>query len=651
MATLYEFVNTTHADGSVSASLQPAAHTYYQNKNQLPSATNNHGKLAHVHSEGAMYFAHNDGWQKLVSENVSETTMAGTLTVDGALTVDAPVTVKSVLNASSGTLKINDQTEISGRLEVDGPMKCDNVTVATYPRPSERSLIRSRIDGLNFYFLTNVNECVRLMYSGQNWIVTSAYNQSTQNITGEDVFVTRLQGTDLETVVINTPLTLTLSMTLSGFYWYSHYYWYWAQYHSSSYFRTYYYTPYSIKQDHWFYVLDKDGTPLTADEITTNSDSDLAIHDFTITQDLLDNPGYYVENYSWLADVYSQFLPSISLGLNNLGLGDNPTLSFTLTDGALATLSFQVETDVTDARILGIGSGSYLWPYEIQIKIEEYLSSGGVAIVPGYQGISSSGEITTIGRGGSDATAVVIAKIFDTDSCEIYTDVDGVYSTDPNKIPVAKKIDKISYEEMLELSSLGAKVMQSSAVQTAMIYEIPLQVRSTFTNRQGTKIFNKENLNYSKAVTGVAYSKDDAKITLQDVEDKPGVAAEVFEPLGKNQINIDMVIQNVSSDGKTTDITFTVKRDDLEKSLEILKKNNKIKYKNLSYKNNVSKISIVGAGMVTTPGVTHKMFRALADEKINILAISTSEIKISVIIDENLTVKAAKKLHSIFYLD
>ena len=284
-------------------------------------------------------------------------------------------------------------------------------------------------------------------------------------------------------------------------------------------------------------------------------------------------------------------------------------------------------------------------------KIDKYLSSGGIAIIPGYQGISSLGDITTIGRGGSDATAVAIAKIFNTDSCEIYTDVEGVYSTDPNKIPIAKKIDKISYEEMLELSSLGAKVMQSSAVQTAMIYDIPLQVRSTFTDRQGTKIFNKENLDYSKAVTGVAYSKDDAKITLQAVEDKPGVAAEIFEPFGKNQINIDMVIQNVSSDGKTTDITFTTKREDLDKSLKILKKNNKIKFKNLSYKDNVSKISIVGAGMVTTPGVTYKMFRALADEKINILAISTSEIKISVIIDETSTVKAVKKLHNIFNLD
>ena len=284
-------------------------------------------------------------------------------------------------------------------------------------------------------------------------------------------------------------------------------------------------------------------------------------------------------------------------------------------------------------------------------KIDEYISNGGVAIIPGYQGVSELGEITTIGRGGSDATAVAVAKIFDTDSCEIYTDVDGVYSTDPNKVPVAKKIDKISYDEMLELSSLGAKVMQSSAVQTAMMYNIPLQVRSTFTDRKGTTIFQKENLDYSKAVTGVAYSKDDAKITLQSVEDKPGIAAEIFEPLSKNQINIDMVIQNVSSDGKTTDITFTVKRDDLKKTLELLKQIDKIKEKNISFKENVSKISIVGAGMVTTPGVTYKMFKALADKKINILAISTSEIKISVIINESETLNAVKKLHNVFGLD
>ncbi len=284
-------------------------------------------------------------------------------------------------------------------------------------------------------------------------------------------------------------------------------------------------------------------------------------------------------------------------------------------------------------------------------KIDKYLDEGGVAIIPGFQGISKNGEITTIGRGGSDATAVALAKIFMADSCEIYTDVDGVFSTDPNKIPVAKKIDKISYNEMLELSSLGAKVMQSSAVQTAMMYDIPLEVKSTFTERKGTKIFSQENIDYTKSVTGVAYSKDDAKITITGVEDRPGVAANIFEPLSKAQINVDMVIQNISSDQKTTDITFTVKRDDVAKTNQILKDNKKINYKEMIQNNKVAKVSIVGAGMVSTPGVTYRMFRALSDENINILAISTSEIKLSVIIDEGNTLKAIKKLHTIFDLD
>ena len=204
---------------------------------------------------------------------------------------------------------------------------------------------------------------------------------------------------------------------------------------------------------------------------------------------------------------------------------------------------------------------------------------------------------------------------------------------------------------MLELASLGAKVMQSSAVQAAMMYNIPIHVRSTFTEREGTEISNQENINHTKVVTGVAYSKDDAKITLAGVEDKPGVAADIFEPLSKNEINIDMVIQNISLDGKKTDLTFTIKRDFLEKTLETLNSNKRINFKNLSHNDKVSKISVVGAGMVTTPGVTFKMFRALADEKINILAISTSEIKISVIIDEKDTLKAVKKLHTIFDLD
>ncbi len=294
----------------------------------------------------------------------------------------------------------------------------------------------------------------------------------------------------------------------------------------------------------------------------------------------------------------------------------------------------------TNARIININVS----------RIEEFLKHG-VAIVPGFQGISKHGDITTIGRGGSDATAVAFAKLFNADTCEIYTDVDGVYSSDPNKIPVAKKIDKISYDEMLELSSLGAKVMQSSAVQTAMIYDIPLEVKSTFTNRNGTKIFDKQNIDYSKSVTGVAYSKDDAKITLVGVEDKPGVAANIFEPLNKAQINVDMVIQNISSDQKLTDITFTIKRDDLLKTKGIMEANKAIKYKKINHNEKVSKVSIVGAGMVSTPGVTYKMFRGLADSKINILAISTSEIKLSVIINEEDTLNAVKKLHSIFDLD
>ena len=193
--------------------------------------------------------------------------------------------------------------------------------------------------------------------------------------------------------------------------------------------------------------------------------------------------------------------------------------------------------------------------------------------------------------------------------------------------------------------------MQSSAVQTAMMYNIPLQVRSTFTDRKGTTIFDQENIDYSKSVTGVAYSKDDAKITLIGVEDRPGIAANIFEPLNKAQINVDMVIQNVSSDQKTTDITFTIKRDDLKKTIDILNNNQKIKYKNVTHNDKVSKVSIVGAGMVSTPGVTYKMFKALADDKINILAISTSEIKLSVIIDEEKTLNAVKKLHSTFELD
>ena len=334
-----------------------------------------------------------------------------------------------------------------------------------------------------------------------------------------------------------------------------------------------------------------------------------------------------------------------------LSTGEQVTCA--LLAGALVKLNFKAkswlnwqipiltEGDHTNARIVNINIE----------KINKYLDEGGIAVLPGFQGISKNGDITTIGRGGSDATAVAVAKIFNADSCEIYTDVDGVFSTDPNKIPVAKKIDKISFDEMLELSSLGAKVMQPSAVQTAMIYNIPLEVKSTFSERKGTKILSQENIDYTKSVTGVAYSKDDAKITVVGVEDRPGVAANIFEPLSKAQINVDMVIQNISSDQKTTDITFTVKREDVIKTKKILIEDSGLNHDEILTNDKVAKISIVGAGMVSTPGVTYKMFRGLAEEKINILAISTSEIKLSVIIDEGNTLNAVKKLHTIFELD
>jgi len=292
----------------------------------------------------------------------------------------------------------------------------------------------------------------------------------------------------------------------------------------------------------------------------------------------------------------------------------------------------------------------------IKIKTEEisnFISNNGIAVIAGFQGISKDMRLTTLGRGGSDLSAVAVAKFFEADSCEIYTDVEGVLTTDPSINEKAKKIDKISYEEMLEMASLGAKVMQPNAVQTAMIDNIPINVRSTFSENLGTKIISENEIDYKKkVVTGIAYSKGNAKVSIIGVVDKPGVAADVFEPIGKNNINIDMVIQNTSLDGKTANITFTIKRDDLVKTLDIIEKNKqKINFNKITHDDMLAKVSIIGAGMISESGVTHKMFRSLADEKINILAISTSEIKISVLIREELTQKAVKALHKTFELN
>ena len=291
----------------------------------------------------------------------------------------------------------------------------------------------------------------------------------------------------------------------------------------------------------------------------------------------------------------------------------------------------------------------------MKIKTDEilsFISDGGIAVIAGFQGISKDNRITTLGRGGSDLSAVAVAKFFQTDSCEIYTDVEGVLTTDPSIHKKAKKIDKISYEEMLEMASLGAKVMQPISVQTSMIDDIPIHVRSVFSEKAGTTITSQSKIDYKKVVTGIAYSKNDAKVTLVGVADKPGVAAEIFEPLGKNNINIDMVIQTAASDGKKTDVTFTIKREDLLKTLKLIEKNNQhLNYEKIIRDDKVSKVSIIGAGMVANPGVVHKMFSALGREQINILAISTSEIKISVLVHENMTQKAVKALHKKFELD
>jgi len=291
----------------------------------------------------------------------------------------------------------------------------------------------------------------------------------------------------------------------------------------------------------------------------------------------------------------------------------------------------------------------------IKIKTDEilnFISKKGVAVIAGFQGVSKEIRITTLGRGGSDLSAVAIAKFFQADSCEIYTDVEGVLTTDPAINKMAKKIDKISYEEMLEMASLGAKVMQPNAVQTSMIDDIPIHVRSTFSEKSGTKIISDSEIDYEKVVTGIAYSKNNAKVSIVGVIDKPGVAADVFEPIGKNNINIDMVIQNTSLDGKKANITFTIKREDLKKTLDLIEKNKqKLNYNKITHDDKLAKVSIIGAGMIANPGVTHKMFRSLANEKINILAISTSEIKISVLIREELTQKAVKTLHKTFGLN
>lgn len=287
-------------------------------------------------------------------------------------------------------------------------------------------------------------------------------------------------------------------------------------------------------------------------------------------------------------------------------------------------------------------------------NLEEKYSKGmRVAVIAGFQGISEEGRLSTLGRGGSDTTAVAFASAFEAERCDIYTDVDGIYTTDPRITSKARKLSKISYEEMLELSSLGAKVLQTRSVELAMRYKVRLRVLSSFVNNPGTLVCDEEEIMESKIVSGVAYSRDEAKMTLVSVADRPGIAASIFGILADKGVNVDMIVQNVSEGGRT-DMTFSCPVDQVdlaELSLDKAKQSQTINYHDLIADTDVSKISVVGIGMRSHAGVAAKMFEALSTENINIKVITTSEIKISVLIDRKYMELAIQSLHDVFELE
>jgi aspartate kinase len=278
------------------------------------------------------------------------------------------------------------------------------------------------------------------------------------------------------------------------------------------------------------------------------------------------------------------------------------------------------------------------------------MEKGHVAVVAGFQGIAPGNRVSTLGRGGSDTTAVALAAALKADRCDIYTDVDGVYTTDPRIVKAAKKLDKITYEEMLESASLGAKVLQTRSVEMAMKHRVRVQVLSSFSDAPGTLVCDEDEIVEKALVSGIAYSRDEAKVTMVGVEDQPGIAAAIFGPLAEANINVDMIVQNISHDG-TTDMTFTTTRTDLERALKVVKDNMKVPYKSIDTDKAVVKISVIGVGMRSHAGVAQTMFKALADKKINIHIISTSEIKVSVLISEEYTELALRALHTAYGLD
>jgi aspartate kinase len=285
-----------------------------------------------------------------------------------------------------------------------------------------------------------------------------------------------------------------------------------------------------------------------------------------------------------------------------------------------------------------------------------------VAVIAGFQGIhKETGRITTLGRGGSDTSAVAVAAAIEADRCDIYTDVDGVYTTDPRVVPKAHRLDKVAFEEMLELASLGAKVLQVRSVELGMVHKVKIFVRSSFDKPEdidphgmppGTLICDEEDIVEQQVVTGIAFSKDEAQISIRNVEDKPGVAAAIFGPLADTSVNVDMIVQNVSADGKTTDLTFTVPAADYTRSMDVIQKaKEKIGYQRVDGATDVAKVSVIGIGMRSHAGVAARAFKALAERNINIRAITTSEIKFSVLIDAAYTELAVRTLHSLYGLD
>jgi aspartate kinase len=290
---------------------------------------------------------------------------------------------------------------------------------------------------------------------------------------------------------------------------------------------------------------------------------------------------------------------------------------------------------------------------EIQAdEIIKRLEQGQVAVVAGFQGIAPDGRISTLGRGGSDTSAVALAAAIQADRCDIYTDVDGVYTTDPRIMPKARKLDSITFEEMLEMASAGAKVLQTRSVAMAMRHHVNLQVRSSFTDAPGTLVQNEEKQMEKQKVSGIAYSAEEAKITVVGLPDKPGIAAKIFGVLADLHINVDMIVQSASADLQKTDITFSLARIDLEKAVsDLTNLKDELAFERLVHDNNIAKISVIGTAMRTQSGIAKRMFEVLSEKQINMQVISTSEIKISVLIQADYTELAVRSLHDAFELD